>query len=63
MATILEKWQITAEELTKIVDDNPSLRGFMFGYVSEYSRNPRKTSRVRLQRVLRTDSPTMTREQ
>ena len=36
MATILEKWQITAEELTRIVDDNPSLRGFMFGYVSEY---------------------------
>ena len=36
MATILEKWQITAEELTKIVEDNPSLRGFMFGYVSEY---------------------------
>ena len=36
MATILEKWQITAEELTKIVEENPSLRGFMFGYVSEY---------------------------
>lgn len=36
MSTILEKWQITAEELTKIVDENPSLRGFMFGYVSEY---------------------------
>ncbi len=36
MSTILEKWQITAEELTKIVEDNPSLRGFMFGYVSEY---------------------------
>lgn len=34
MSTILEKWQITAEELTKIVEDNPSLRGFMFGYVS-----------------------------
>lgn len=36
MATILEKWQITAEELTQIVNDNPSLRGFIFGYVSEY---------------------------
>lgn len=36
MATILEKWQISAEELTKIVTDNPSLRGFLFGYVSEY---------------------------
>lgn len=36
METILDKWQITAEELTKIVHDNPSLRGFIFGYVSEY---------------------------
>ena len=36
MKTILEKWQISAEELTKIVEENPSLRGFIFGYVSEY---------------------------
>ena len=36
MATILEKWQITPDELTRIVEENPSLRGFMFGYVSEY---------------------------
>lgn len=36
MKTILDKWQITAEELTRIVEENPSLRGFMFGYISEY---------------------------
>ena len=36
METILDKWQITAEELTKIVQENPSLRGFIFGYVNEY---------------------------
>lgn len=36
MKTILERWQISAEELTQIVDENPSLRGFIFGYVSEY---------------------------
>lgn len=36
MATILEKWQITAEELTRLVEENPSLRGFLFGYISEY---------------------------
>ena len=36
MSTILERWKISAEELTKIIDDNPSLRGFIFGYVSEY---------------------------
>lgn len=36
MKTVLDRWQISAEELTKIVNDNPSLRGFIFGYVSEY---------------------------
>ena len=36
METILERWKITEEEFTKIVDENPSLRGFIFGYVSEY---------------------------
>lgn len=34
--TILDRWDITAEELTEIVDANPSLRGFLMGYVSEY---------------------------
>lgn len=34
--TILEKWQITAEELTQIIEENPSLRGFILGYISEY---------------------------
>lgn len=29
--TILDRWEITAEELTDIVDANPSLRGFMIG--------------------------------
>ncbi len=33
---ILGKWKLTAEELTTIVDENPSLRGFMLGYVAEY---------------------------
>lgn len=33
---ILRKWKLTAEELTAIVDENPSLRGFMLGYVAEH---------------------------
>jgi hypothetical protein len=33
--TILERWQITADELTEIVEANPSMRGNMFGYVAE----------------------------
>lgn len=34
--TILDRWGLTAEELTQIVDSNPSLRGFMIGYVGEF---------------------------
>ncbi len=33
--TILDLWEITAAELTGIVDANPSLRGMMLGYVAE----------------------------
>jgi hypothetical protein len=33
--TILEEWGITAEQLSKILQDNPSLRGMLFGYVAE----------------------------
>lgn len=33
---ILEMWQLTETELTSIVLDNPSLRGFMLGYIAEY---------------------------
>ena len=33
--TILERWQVTAEEMTEIVDANPSLRGMILGYLVE----------------------------
>ncbi len=33
---ILTRWDLTAEELTQIIDENPSLRGFMSGYVAEF---------------------------
>ena len=33
--TILERWGITMRELTQLVDENPSLRGIMLGYVAE----------------------------
>lgn len=33
---ILERWKLTEQELTLIIDENPSLRGFMLGYVGEY---------------------------
>ena len=33
--SILERWGITEQELTDLVDQNPSLRGIMLGYVAE----------------------------
>lgn len=36
MDTIFDRWEITPENLTKIVDENPSLRGMLFGYVAEF---------------------------
>jgi hypothetical protein len=35
METILSRWSITAEELTLAIDENPSLRGMLLGYVAE----------------------------
>jgi len=33
---ILQQWNLTPEEISEIVSENPSLRGIMFGYVAEY---------------------------
>lgn len=33
---ILQRWRLTAEELTQIVDENPSMRGLMLGYIAEF---------------------------
>jgi hypothetical protein len=33
--TILERWSLSPDELTEIVDLNPSLRGMLVGYIAE----------------------------
>jgi hypothetical protein len=33
---ILDRWTITPDELTIAIDENPSLRGMLLGYVAEY---------------------------
>ncbi len=33
--SILNRWEITEQELTELVDQNPSLRGIFLGYVAE----------------------------
>jgi len=34
--SILERWKLTEQELTIIIEENPSLRGFLLGYIGEY---------------------------
>lgn len=34
-ATILDRWGITADYLTDVIDENPSLRGMIVGYLAE----------------------------
>ena len=33
--SILQRWDITVEELTQVVEQNPSLRGMILGYLAE----------------------------
>lgn len=33
--SILDRWDVSAEELTELVDRNPSLRGMLLGYLAE----------------------------
>lgn len=33
--TILKRWGISEQELTELVEQNPSLRGILLGYVAE----------------------------
>lgn len=33
--SLLKRWDVTERELTEIVDQNPSLRGMLFGYTAE----------------------------
>jgi hypothetical protein len=32
---ILEKWEVSPDDLTLLLDENPSLRGMLLGYVAE----------------------------
>lgn len=42
--TILDDWDITAEELTLVMKENPSLKGMVFGYVAELKLKERITA-------------------
>lgn len=34
--SILKQWGLTEQELTEIIQENPSMRGLMLGYIAEY---------------------------
>lgn len=53
--TILERWGLTPKELTEIVDNNPSLRGFMIGYVGEFQLRKLWFSDKRVSNVRKSD--------
>jgi len=50
---ILAAWSITAQELSEIVAENPSMRGLMFGYVAEYKLKKMWLERGRIQGLVR----------
>lgn len=55
MTTILDRWGLTIGELTKIVDGNPSLRGFLIGYAGEFQLQKMWFSDRRISRVAKPD--------
>jgi hypothetical protein len=53
MPSILTAWDITAEELSEIVFENPSMRGLMFGFVAEYKLKKEWLLRPEFSNVIR----------
>ena len=55
MTNILERWGLTAEELTEVIDTNPSLRGFTIGYVGEFKLRKKFLGEKRIDQVHKYD--------
>ena len=53
IASLLEAWSITAEELSEIVAQNPSMRGLMFGFVAEYKLKKEWLERPEVENLVR----------
>jgi hypothetical protein len=53
--SILDRWGLTIDDLTKIVDANPSLRGMMLGYAAEYVLRRRHFTDSRLTGIVKDD--------
>ena len=53
IASLLDAWSITAEELSEIVAQNPSMRGLMFGFVAEYKLKKEWLQRPEVENLVR----------
>lgn len=62
IGSILDRWGLTVDDLTKIVDANPSLRGMMLGYVAEYVLHKRHFIDPRLSGLGKDDDHDRTRK-
>lgn len=52
---ILKRWSITEEQLTTIVDNNPSFRGMMLGYIAELKFHEMYLNDTRITKVTKDD--------
>ncbi len=59
---VLDRWKLTVEGLDEIVSANPSLRGFMFGYVSEYKLRKTWFSDERISNLVKYDNHDRTKK-
>lgn len=58
---LLERWQLTPEELSEIVSENPSMRGLLLGYVAEYKLRQIWFSDSRIDKAIKYDDHDRTR--
>lgn len=52
---LLERWQLTQQELSEIISQNPSMRGLLMGYVAEYKLRKIWFSDDRIERAIKYD--------
>ena len=52
---LLERWQLTPQELSEIISQNPSMRGLLMGYIAEYKLRKIWFSDDRIERAVKYD--------
>ena len=60
--SILNRWQITEQDLSELVDQNPSLRGILIGYVAEKKLQDLLLARTSVTEVRKDDDHDRTRK-